>query len=134
MLLVFVANLCSTLFAGMLPAFLLTVVTLVAGTRIGNYDHTIGKVIFATGTWVMDDNPPFLRVGVAMTIAGFIATYFLTVFVEYRFLTSKRFLVKTKELFPLQSIPLFKHSFFWNLLSYAGLAAVCIWLWAGNHL
>lgn len=108
-------NLSSTLAGALLFPFLLALVG-IAGAFLTGLPATkpLGEYLFALGTWVVGDNSP--HAGIALTAAaiGFVVTYFLTVWIEFRYLERKN----ASSTFPPTSL---KHCYLLNGISYAGL-------------
>jgi hypothetical protein len=111
----FIMNMLSTLLGAFLFPFLLAVVTLPGAF----FMHTKwGGLLMALGTWIAGDNSPYPYVALGAAIVGFIITFFLTLWIEYKYL--KRLAEKK------QIIVSFKHCVYLNLISYAGLIIIFI--------
>lgn len=113
-------NLISTLLSGLLIPFLLAAFGFIGVMQPFN-SNTLNNLILALGTWIAGSNFQFTIISFLITLLGFIATYFLTVFIEYKFLYKFQ---KEMNLFDKKSI--LKHSYLFNLISYSGIFVLFI--------
>ena len=111
---VFFANLASTLIGALIAPLIWAAIFGALGQSL--WENEIGKILFAFGTWVAGDNSPHPNLAIGVSIAGFIVTYFLTVYIE-RWVFMKA-IIKNQ----LPKIDnLLKHCYLINGVSYAGL-------------
>ena len=110
----FFANLASTALGAILIPFLWAAIFGLLASIPGVEETDIGNIFWATGTWILGDNSPYGKL--AMVVSGilFVATYFVTVLVEYR--VFKRFVV------PIT----LKQCYIFNLISYSGLVILFV--------
>ncbi len=109
----FIMNILSTIVGALLFPFLLALVTL---PGIFYMETKWGGLLMALGTWIAGDNSPYPEVAMGSTIAGFIITFILTVWIECKYL--RRLSQKRQIEFGNN---LFKHCICLNIISYVGL-------------
>lgn len=113
------ANLASTVLGAILLPFLWAAVFGLLASIPGVSDSDLGGIFWAAGTWILGDHSPYPWL--AMTVSGvlFIATYFVTVLVEYRIL--RRFTKsRGSAVLPIT----IKQCYVLNLISYIGLVVL----------
>lgn len=113
---VLIINFASTALGAILLPFLWAAVFGLLASIPGIADSNIGGIFWATGTWILGDHSPYPWL--AMTVSGilFVATYFVTVLVEYRLL--RRF---TKSQGETTTPITIRQCYVLNLISYSGL-------------
>jgi len=108
-----VMNVLSTLIGAILFPLALAVVTF-PGTLYSK--SRWGGLLMASGSWVAGDSSPFKQVAIGAAIVGFVITYFLTVWIEYRYLD--KWFRRHEIVVPGNFL---KHCFMLNGVSYLGL-------------
>ena len=109
----FMMNLLSTLLGAFLFPFLLALATL---PGVFYMQTKWGGILMALGIWVAGDNSPYPNIAIGSALVGFVITFFLTLWIEYKYLKQ----VAEKQ----QIVVSFKHCVYLNLISYAGLIAL----------
>jgi len=79
-------NFVSTILGAIALPLMFAVITGYLSSSLENVDKNLSDYIFAFGTWIAGDNSPKVELAKMMTIVGFLITYFLTVWIEYKVL------------------------------------------------
>lgn len=110
------ANVISTIVCAIGLPLVWAILTIGVSSLAG--DSELGKLVLASGTWILGDNSPYPNVALAATAIGFFVTFFPTWWVEWMLI--RRWTSRSGNL----PSDLVRTVFFANLISYLGLIAL----------